>query len=332
MSSIRTEVYSAHLRERAIILDERKILISRLQDTEQENDLCSPVNCDGYGRIRHFAFQKHSDWSINPLPILPASKALDLLPSTTLRAQVFQNAACNWRCWYCFVDFSLLAANPRFSRFFTAEELIERYLQEVDHPLIVDLSGGQPDLVPEWLVWTMEALERRGLAGKIFLWSDDNLSSRYFWTYLSREQRTYAARFPNYARVGCFKGYDEASFAFNTKASADLFAQQFEVYRTLLQEGFDMYAYVTFTALPHINVSQAMERFVDKLQRIHHNLPLRTVPLKIEVFTPTRNRVKGDQEAALNFQHEVHNAWLEEINKRFVPEERQRPICDVSGS
>lgn len=279
MSPIHTEGYSAHLRERAIVPNERKILISRLQGTEQEKDLRSPVNCEGYGRIRHFALQKHHDWSANPLPILPAAKALSLSPGTTLRAQVFQNAACNWRCWYCFVDFSLLAANPRLSRFFTAEELIERYLQEEDSLLVVDLSGGQPDIIPEWLIWTMEALERRGLAGKVFLWSDDNLSGRYFWTYLSREQRSYAARFPKYARVGCFKGYDEASFAFNTRASADLFTQQFEVYRDLLQEGFDMYAYATFTALPHPHVGQAMARFVDKLQAIHRNLPLRTVPL-----------------------------------------------------
>ena len=27
-----------------------------------------------------------------------------------IEAQAFQNAACNWRCWYCYVPFELLAA------------------------------------------------------------------------------------------------------------------------------------------------------------------------------------------------------------------------------
>jgi uncharacterized Fe-S cluster-containing radical SAM superfamily protein len=329
MSPIQTEAFSSHLREKAILPVERKVLISRLQGSEQEKDLHTPVNCDGYGRIHTFVLQKYPDWSANPLPIIPAARALGFSPDSTLRVQVFQNAACNWRCWYCFVDFSLLAANPRLSDFFTAEELIGKFLQEKDRPLVLDLSGGQPDIVPEWLIWTMEALEQQRLAGKIFLWSDDNLSGRYFWKYLSQEQRSYATRFPKYARVGCFKGYDETSFAFNTNADPKLFLQQFEIYRDLLQEGFDMYAYVTFTALPHANVDQTVERFVDQLQKIHHNLPLRTIPLKIEIFRPTSRRMKEGQKAALEFQHTIHAAWLEVLKKRFLSEERLLPICDV---
>lgn len=329
MSPIDTEFYSSHLRERAILPAERKILISYLSGSKQENDLSAPINCRGYGRIRHFRLHAHSDWSANPLPILPAAKALGHAPNGTLRAQVFQNAACNWRCWYCYVDFALLSANLRLSDYFTAGELVDMYLQEEDPTLVLDLSGGQPDIVPEWVLWTMEALEQRGRAGNVFLWSDDNLSNRYFWKFLTREQRRYIADFPNYARVGCFKGYDAASFAFNTLAAPELFNQQFEIYRDLLHEGLDMYAYVTFTALPHTGLPQAMEQFVDKLQSIHRNLPLRTVPLKIEIFTPTSKRIQRDRERALAFQYDVHYAWLEELNRRFSEEERQLPIYDV---
>ena len=329
MSPINTEFYSNHLRERAIVPSERKILIAQLSDSHQEADFTAPVNCGGYGRIRHFHFQKYSDWSANPLPILPAAKALGYSPDSTLRAQVFQNAACNWRCWYCYVDFSLLSANLRRSHYFTPEELVDRYLQEDDRPYVLDLSGGQPDLTPEWVVWTMEALEQRGLIGKVFLWSDDNLSNHYFWKFLTPKQRAYIASFTQYARVGCFKGYDADSFAFNTLASPELFQQQFEIYRELLQSGLDMYAYVTFTAVPHKGLSQAMEQFVDNLQAIHDNLPLRTVPLKIEVFTPTSKRIKQAQAQALSFQYDVHAAWLEELQKRFSESQHQVPITDV---
>lgn len=329
MSPINTDFYSSHLRERAILSSERKILISRLSGSKQENDLSSPVNCCGYGRVHHFRLHTYSDWSANPLPSIPAAHTLGYAPHETLRAQVFQNAACNWRCWYCYVDFSLLSANPRLSHYFTAEELIDMYIQEDDPASMLDLSGGQPDIVPEWILWTMEALKERGRDGNVFLWSDDNLSSRYFWKFLTKEQRTRIATFPNYARVGCFKGYDATSFAFNTLALPELFNQQFEIYRDLLYEGVNMYAYVTFTALPHKGLTQAMAQFVDRLQAIHRNLPLRTVPLKIERFTPKLKRIQHDQEQALAFQYDVHNAWLAELSQRFSEIERQLPICDV---
>jgi uncharacterized Fe-S cluster-containing radical SAM superfamily protein len=326
---INTDLFSSRLRERSVILSERKVLIARLSGSEQENDLSAPVNCRGYGRIRHFRWYQHPDWSPDPLPILPAAKALGYEPNETLRVQVFQNAACNWRCWYCFVDYSRLSADTRVSAYFTADELIEMYLEQASPPQVIDLSGGQPDLVPEWLLWMIESIKKHGLENKVFLWSDDNLSSRYFWKYLDRKEIRTIAHFPMYSRVACFKGYDEESFSFNTLAAPELFNQQFSIYRDLLQEGLDMYAYVTFTSVPHGNLNKAMERFVDRLQEIHPNLPLRTVPLKVEEFTPTKGRIKQEHKIAMEFQYDVHAAWIEQLTKRFSDIERNLPICDV---
>ena len=102
--AIKTEKYSHHLRERAVELSGQKVLIARLSGSLQEKDITTQVNCQGFGRIRHFRLNRYEDWSQNPLPILPAAKALHHTPDSVLRAQVFQNAACNWRCWYCYVD------------------------------------------------------------------------------------------------------------------------------------------------------------------------------------------------------------------------------------
>jgi uncharacterized Fe-S cluster-containing radical SAM superfamily protein len=261
---------------------------------------------------------------------LPASKALSIETPEMLKVQVFQNAACNWRCWYCFVDFNRLSADRRVSEYFTAVDLIDMYLEESDRPSVIDVTGGQPDLVPEWVFWMMEALTKRHLENSVFLWSDDNLSNDYFWRYLTSSQRSHIAEYPMYARVACFKGYDAASFSFNTSAESQLFDQQFELFAGLVSEGLDMYAYVTFTGLPKDGLSASMARFVDRLQRIHPNLPLRTVPLKIEVFTPTSHRVKQGHTLALKFQYDVHSAWLEELDRRFSSQERAIPITDVS--
>lgn len=224
---------------------------------------------------------------------------------------------------------TLPAANQTEPTYFSAQELIDLYLAESDRPSVIDISGGQPDLVPEWIPWTIEALKERDVAERVFLWSDDNLSNYYFGECLSPEQREAVAAHPMYARVACFKGYDEQSFAFNTRAAPELFDRQFEIFARLLAEGIDMYAYVTFTAPPKAGLARDMANFVDRLQRIHPHLLLRTVPLKIEVFTPTRSRVRARQTEAISFQHDVHAAWLEELDKRFSTEQRRAPICDV---
>lgn len=318
------------MRDKATIASERKLLVARLRDSPQEKDISEPINCRGYGRVRHFRISRYSDWSYDPLPNLPAAKALGRPFSDLLRAQVFQLAACNWRCWYCFVDDDHRSASPTMSNYFTADELIDMLLAEENPPDVIDLSGGQPDLVPEWVLWTIEALQRRRIQDRFFLWSDDNLSTWYLWKFLTKKQIDHMVKFRNYSRVGCFKGYDENSFSFNTLAHPKLFNRQFEVFGRLFHEGFDMYAYVTFTAMPHEGLSEKVGCFVDRLQSIHKNLPLRTVPLKIELFTPTQKRIKPFHKKALDFQFKVHSAWIKEMNERYSEAELRMPICNVS--
>jgi len=326
---IQTDAFSSKLRKRLILPAEQKVLIAELSKSVQSQDLSTPVNCNGYGRIRHFRIQKHSDWSTDPLPNLPACKALRIQPDEVLLTQVFQLAGCNWRCWNCFVDYDRLSANVNVSAYFSSDELINLFMAEAGRPSVIDLSGGEPDLVPEWNLWMMQALEKRGLRGQMFLWTDDNLSNVYLWKYLSVKQQEYMRSFPSYSRVGCFKGFDNSSFVFNTLAKPELFDTQFDIFRRLLQTGFDMYAYVTFTTLPADGLRGKIAAYVDRLQEIHPNLPLRTVPLKIEVFTPTRGRITADHNLALKYQHEVHQAWLEEVGHRFSKEMREMPICDI---
>jgi len=305
------------------------VLLAQLADSEQEKDLSAPVNCEGFGRIRHFKMHRHEGWSVNPLPNIPAARALSKPPEELLRAQVFQIAACNWKCWYCFVDRDRTAADSRVSRFFTADELLDLYLLESERPYVIDLSGGQPGLVPEWLLWMASAVDRRGLKEETFLWSDDNLSTDYYWRYLSPEQRAYLANYRCCSRVGCFKGYDAASFSFNTRGSPAFFPLQFHILERYLDEDLDVYAYVTLTARPHAGVRDSINRFLDDLQRVHRNLPLRTVPLKIEPYTPNNRLLNNEQRNALAFQSEAHHAWTEELKNRFGRDQLACLICDV---
>jgi uncharacterized Fe-S cluster-containing radical SAM superfamily protein len=327
---IDTDALSARYRAAAVRPDERRLLVTDFRGSEQERDLSEPANCDGLGRIRHFRRQTSAEWPPNPLPIDPAARFLGVEASVLLRAQVFQSAVCNWRCWYCFVPFNLLAAHPGHSRWITADELVELYLREAGRPSVIDLSGGQPDLVPEWVPWTMRALRGRGLEGSAYLWSDDNLSNDYFWQHLRVEDIDLIRSFRGYGRVGCFKGFDRESFGFNTAAEPDLFDRQFDLIGRLIGLGLDVYAYVTLTSPTGDRVADRVARFVDQLQAVAPLLPLRVVPLEVQVFTPVRARLSPIRRDSLTHQRRSVEAWTRELDRRFPAGVRNLPIVDVT--
>lgn len=326
---IDTDSWSERYRAKAIKVTEKQILLTNFHDTEQEQDLSEPANCKGFGRIRHFRLGDDVEWIRNPLPIEPARKALNLVEESGIRAQVFQNAVCNWRCWYCFVPFSLLNANSRHADWLTPAEIIDLYLAEPSPPQMIDLSGGQPDLTPEWIPWMLEELKHRGLENQVYLWSDDNLSNDYFWRHLSVSDITMIQQASHYGRVGCFKGIDAESFQFNTGADAKLFDEQFELFRRFLELNLDLYAYVTFTTPDRSLLDIRLKSFVDRLQALHPLLPLRTIPLQIAPFTPVQGRLRNEHNEAMVIQHEVLAIWRTELHRRFPENLRKGSICDA---
>ncbi|MDA9554650.1 radical SAM protein [Pelobium sp.] len=318
MKLINTPVFSESLRNKGIDVDNKKILITNYAGSLQEEDLTEPANCNGFGRIRHFKLKSSKGlWPINPLPILPAAKSLNIPIGNEIKAQVFQNAVCNWRCWYCFVDFKLLAGSKKYSEFLSCDELIDLYLEQENPPKVIDLTGGQPDLTPEWVPWMMEALKNRDLDKDILLWSDDNLSNDYFWQFLSEKQIQTVADYEMYSRVCCFKGIDERSFTLNTQAEASHFNKQFELFKRFHQLGIDLYGYITLTAGLDTNFKKVIPEFLDNIQKIHENLPLRIVPLEIFKFKPVLERMTSVEEDLLLGQQEAIKVWLDELNIRF---------------
>jgi uncharacterized Fe-S cluster-containing radical SAM superfamily protein len=327
------DVYSAVLRDRGLDLGQRRILVSVLADSDQEPDLSEPVVCDGLGRIRHFHQETSVGWPPNPLPTVPAATHLSGDPDVpVLRALVYQNAICNWRCWYCYVPFAMLAGNTSRSRWASATQLVQLYLQlpERVRPQVIDLSGGQPDLVPEWTVWMLDALAEADLNRSVYLWGDDNLSNDYFFRHLSDTEIARVADAPNYGRVCCLKGFDPVSFSFNTAAPSPHFERQFNLLRRLVGTGIDLYCYATFTTpvLPQ-NPQRTMAEFFDRLQAIDSNLPLRLVPLEISIFGPVEPRLTDRRRAALSYQETMVVAWQTELENRFTEKDRAQPICNV---
>ncbi|MFX0116113.1 MAG: hypothetical protein ACFFB3_16300 [Candidatus Hodarchaeota archaeon] len=330
MEHINIEIRSSYFRNRIIDIKGKRLRIANIHGSEQEKDLTVPPNCEGFGRIRHFRRKSSADWVTDPLPIDPVSKALGFPPRDIMRAQVFQIAGCNFKCWYCFVPHNLLVADNKYSRWITPGVLVDLYLNQKNPPHVIDLSGGQPDLVPEWVPWMMRELSTRGLDKKVYLWSDDNLSTDYFWRFLPDKDRELVSSYELYSKVCCFKGFDNESFSFNTQADSNLFNKQFNLMEKLIGLGIDLYAYVTLTTGSSSDLEGRMRKFMDKLQSLHQNLPLRTVPLEIKVFTPVKNRLNSIRRKALKNQYLAVEVWRKELENRYTAEERAWNIADIT--
>lgn len=310
--------------------DTGQFLLSMIAGSEQAEDLSAPPNCGGYGRIHHFRRRVDIGWMDDPLPIDPACKALGLSYVDMLETQVFQLAVCNLHCWYCFVPTILKCAQAETSQWFTAEEMIDTFLKEKNHPCIIDLSGGNPELVPEWIIQTMKTLDKKGLSEKIYLWSDDTLTTDYTFQFLSKEDLSYFKNYRNYGKVCCFKGFDPASFSFNSGLPGNMFYKQFEHFHRYLELGLDLYGYVTITAEDYSGIEGRVDEFMDRLQTIHPLLPLRVVPLKIFQFSPTKTRTAEKHMRAIEQQSLAAVAWKKQLNSRFSTEQLETRISDIN--
>lgn len=233
-------------------------------------------------------------------------------------------------CWYCFVPNILKCAQAETSQWFTAEEMIDTFLKEKNHPCIIDLSGGNPELVPEWIIQTMKTLDKKGLSEKIYLWSDDTLTTDYTFQFLSKEDLSYFKNYRNYGKVCCFKGFDPASFSFNSGLPGNMFYKQFEHFHRYLELGLDLYGYVTITAEDYSGIEGRVDEFMDRLQTIHPLLPLRVVPLKIFQFSPTKTRTAEKHMRAIEQQSLAAVAWKKQLNSRFSTEQLETRISDIN--
>ena len=174
----------------------------------------------------------------------------------------------------------------------------------------------------------LDALADAGLTQQVYLWSDDNLSNDYLFRYLTDDQISRLAEAPGYGRACCLKGFDRASFTFNTTAPAEHFDRQLALLRRIVATGMDVYCYATFTT-PTLPASPAdtMRRLADDLQSIDEHLPLRLVPLEVSVFGPVHPRLRSAHAESLQLQHRMVAAWQAVLAERFTAAQRATAVC-----
>lgn len=316
------------MRSRIVNTAQRKVLIANIVGSLEEKDDYTKINCGGLGRVRLFTQYKLHGGCFDSLDEMRTQRMLlsDYPSNSEVKTQVFQLSGCTWRCWYCFVDEKLLSGNSNAGTWVSSDELLDNYLATPDRADIIDLSGGQPDLAPEWIVWMMEAINKKNLSGRIFLRSEDNLSNDLMWQVLTPAQLDLISNFPNYSRIGCFKGFDYESFSFNTRAHPQLFDRQFDIARKIINSGIDFFAHITLTGASLVGVESKIHTLFDRLQDIHPLLPLRVVPLTIKEFSAWHAREFSGREEWSRVQAVALEAWANEMFMRFTASQRVGPF------
>ena len=323
MQHIDSVLYNEQCRNMAF--NGHDFLITEVGTSEQDK-LRLGVNCDGFGRIRVFKQNKDTDWISNPLPFSPYAFVMGKTKVEELPIQVFQLAKCNLNCWWCFLPDEYKKCKSNHSRWFSVDELLELYMRDArDKTSVIDLSGGNPELVPEFVLSFMMGLEKLKLSD-VYLWSDDVLTTDYLFTKLSQQQIDYMSNYSKYGKVACFKGIDDESFLFNTCSNVSLFREQLIMAKKYIDIGFDIYFYVVLTVPDITNISSKISYFFDCLQRISHYLPLRVIPIKIKEFSTNSHRISTSRKKSITNQFKVLNVWNEELSKRYSTFELTRDI------
>lgn len=319
-----------NLREHIYNNEKRSIKVINFSETPQRGDSYHVQSTSPYVRVREFSsFAMHAqprfiDYRSPRYNCLlkKNAKAAD----APWRTATVQLLGCSWRCWYCYVDATNLAKSSPHAREIGIAELCDEILSL---PLdIIDLSGGQPDLVPEWVSITHDRLSRLGDGSSVHLRSEDNLSNDCLWRFLGDKEARRLATSDRYTRVGCFKGFDEESYV-NVVGKAGSLDDQFACAERLFETGFDPFYYATFSPGTVDRIEMRVRAFFERLQRISEWLPLRIVPLSLR---KTSNWNRG---RTMSFDEETSRSdcanqiWFELISEAFGDDAFETELADL---
>jgi hypothetical protein len=172
--------------------------------------------------------------------------------------------------------------------------------------------------VPEWIAWTIDALQARDLSRFVYLWSDDNLSADLLFSTEHRASLRKIEGYQGYGRVCCIKGIDGPSFAYTTGAPEEEFEAQLGVLEAYLKTTIDLYGYITLAGPRGIDDRGHVRRLMDRLQVMRSDFLSRLIPLRIEKFSTMIARLDGQRTYALRYQDELVAMWAEELSSRSI--------------
>lgn len=323
------------LRE-TMITPDGKVLLAGFAGTEQAKDMTAHTRiADDFFRAK--VYTKAGERTINPFKREPASIAAQKLTFSDAQKNILVkrkecNAAflgqingCNLNCWQCYVDKANKSGNPKYGRYFSAEEYLINFLvwskrtqnsQNPEEKLnVLRISGGEVFIVPEFIFQMIEAVEKFGLQDYIYIWVDCNLATGdFYWKFLTEEQRKKISGYKNIGFCVCYKGMDEDNLFEITGANPNYFMSQFILHRGLIYEGLDVYSYFYPLTADTNGLYERLASFMELLvDNVDSYAPLRLAMPETKVYGPTQKNLTPSRRKALENQWEAMRLWQEEL-------------------
>jgi uncharacterized Fe-S cluster-containing radical SAM superfamily protein len=223
---------------------------------------------------------------------------------------VVQVASCNLDCWYCFVDEELRRADTRKGDWFSAQDVIDMWVESGTKVLRV--SGGEPTLAPEFLMDLIQLMSNEdGI-----LWIDTNLMFDDRLISLLKTvtlDEAYGVVFS-----GCFKGWTTGSAWEQCRAHL---CHQLEAAHKLVKEtSVEVFFYIPDTMTPEIGALEIAEFFHRLMDEVDPMAPLRTYVLHVKDYTSTESALWSTIKQTVENGVRPIDLWKDLCEQTYGPE------------
>jgi uncharacterized Fe-S cluster-containing radical SAM superfamily protein len=253
------------------------------------------------------------------------------------RLLTVQLGGCNFRCWYCYCDDSLLRGEKLV--YLTAEELVDKFIEQRVKDMasglpsnVLRISGGEPFLAPDLILGCLEEIKKRRLDERIFVWSETNLSPFLKesvagkslveeWTDLDK-----ISGYKNFAVHPCVHGITPESLYEVTRVDGKYFEGLIDGLGLLIQHRIDIYP--TFS--PNMCPPEQVESFFQKLLSINRNLPLRFALIEYHLDYPAiLARSEAYKHETIYNKYLVVQKWNELLQETYDLSYAEKPRHDI---
>jgi len=251
-------------------------------------------------------------------------------PKDYNRSFVIQVAGCNYSCNYCYVPPETNACNLNFAKYFSVKEMVDYFLnarREFDEPInVIRITGGEATIIPEIIIDIYSEMEK---IEETYLWIDTNLSTTKYLEKAESDLKDIMQK-KNVGVVGCFKGVSKEDFSLLTGVEPKFYDSQFEIAKLFLKWKTDFYVYLPALIYGN-NIEQKIKDFIERLQELNKNLPLRVEMLVIKKYPAAiRNmeiNAKSGRAMPTNDQRIVFDLWYNKLLPKFYSKEMLNKFC-----
>lgn len=237
---------------------------------------------------------------------------------------------CCFRCWYCFCDDAYLHGANCIS--LKPEKIVDRFVEtrRKDYSLgistnVLRISGGEPFLVPEFIMKCLERIKDLKLDKEVFLWCETNLAP---FVSNSKSQKSLVeehidlrelSHYDNFALHPCLHGINPENLQESCGVAKSWFDSIINALRTLVDNRIDIYP--TFGT--NVSPPNAVENIFQTLYGIHWRLPQRIALIEyhFDYLPVLRREIASKKEKIYNrflVVHKWNKLLLQEYDKQYA--------------